>query len=111
MDRKEKINQFRDNVSVNPIYCSFDFLNSFLSNPEVTFQPRLLNSNDSEKREPQVDLLYSFFRQLAETSSANLIRNTDHLLASSKEKRENGLIIQVGPSKQRYDTSKFELTY
>ena len=86
-------------------------MNSFLSNPEVTFQPRLLNSNDSEKRKPQVDLLYNFFRQLAETSNANLIRNTDHLLASSKEKRENGLIIWVGPSKQRYDTSKFELTY
>ena len=28
-DRKEKINQFRDNVSLNSVDCSLDFLNSF----------------------------------------------------------------------------------
>ena len=28
-DRKEKINQFPDNVSLNSVDCSLDFLNSF----------------------------------------------------------------------------------
>ena len=108
-DRKEKKNQFRDNVSFNPIDCGLDFLNSFSPNSEVTFQPQLLNSNNAEKRGPQIELLFKFFRHLVETSNANLIHNSDHLLAASKEKRDN--ITWVGPSKQCYNQSKFKLTY
>ena len=74
-DRKEKINQFRDNVN------------------------------------PQVELLYNFFRKMAETSNANLIRKVDYLLPSAKEKRDNSEIVWVGPTKQRYDSTKFKLTY
>ena len=36
-------------------------------------------------RNPQVELLYNFFRQTAETSNANLIQNVDYLLASLKQ--------------------------
>ena len=36
-------------------------------------------------RYPQVELLYNFFRQTAETSNANLIQNVDYLLASLKQ--------------------------
>ena len=56
-DRKENINQFRDNVSLKPIDCRLEFLNSFLPDKEVHFQPQLLNSTDIEKRGPQVELL------------------------------------------------------
>ena len=45
-----------------------------------SFQPHLLNLGT------QVDMLYSFFRQMTETSNANLIRIADHVLASSTEK-------------------------
>ena len=109
-DRKEKINQFRENVNLNPIDCSLEFLNSF-SPDKVDFQPHPLNSIDLEKRDPQVELLYHFFRQMTETSNANLIRNADYLLASAKEKQDNREIVWVGPAKQRYDSTKFKLTH
>ena len=109
-ERKEKINQFRDNVSPNPIDCSLDFLNSFSPDSNVTFQPHLLNSNNPEKRDPQAELLYRFFRQLAETSNAKLIRNVD-CLTSNKDGRDNSVNAWVGPNKQRYNATKFKLTY
>ena len=87
-DRKEKINQLRDNVSLSPIDCSLDFLNSFSPDSNVTFQLHFLKSNDPEKKYPQAELLYKFFSQLAETSNANLIRNADCLLVSNKDGRE-----------------------
>ena len=62
-----------------------------------------------ELRNPQLELLYKFFRQMAETSNANLIKNADYLLASGKQ--DNSEIIWDGPSKQRYDSTKFKLTY
>ena len=52
-----------------------------------------------------------FFRQLAETGNANLIRNADCLLASNKDGKDNSVIAWVGPNKQRNDTTKFKLTY
>ena len=58
----------------------------------VSFQPHLLNSSGTEKRRPQAELLYKFFRQMAQTSNANLIRNANHLLASSTEKRDNEIV-------------------
>ena len=47
-DRKKKINQFRDNVNLNLIDCSLEFLNSF-SPDKVDFQAHLLKSSDPEK--------------------------------------------------------------
>ena len=108
-DRKEKMNQFRDNDSLNPIDCSLVFLNSVLPDSNVTFQPPLLNSNNPEKRD--ISYCISFSRQLAETSNANLIWNADSLLASNKNGRDNITIKWVRPSKQRYDSTKFKLTY
>ena len=85
-DRKEKINQFKDNVNLNPTDCSLEFLKNS-SSDKVGFQPHLLNSCDAEKRDLQVELLYEFFRQVAETRNLNLTRNADYLLASANEKR------------------------
>ena len=108
-DRKEKINQHRDKVNLKPIDCSLDYLNSFSPNKEASFRPDLLNSADAELRRPQVELLYRFFRQMAETSNANLIRNADYLLATNN--KDNSNIVWVGPTKQRFDTTKFKLMY
>ena len=101
--------QQRDNVNLNPIDYSLDCLNSFSTNKEVSFWPDLLNSADEELRNPQVELLYQFFRQMAETSNVNLVRNADHLLAMSNT--DNSNIVWVGPTKQRFDTTKFKLSY
>ena len=106
---KEKINQHCDNVNLNLIDCSLDYLNSFCPDTEVSFRPDLLNSASAELRSPQVKLLYQFLRQVAETSNTNLIRNAGHLLATSN--KDNGNIVWVGSTKQQFDTTKFKLTY
>ena len=85
-----------------------DYLNSFSPNKEASFRPDLLNSADAELRRPQVELLYRFFRRFF-TSNANLIRNADYLLATNN--KDNSNIVWVGPTKQRFDTTKFKLTY
>ena len=103
-DSQEKINLY-----LNPIDCSLEFLNSFSSSEKVSFQPRLLNSTDGEKRNPQVEILYNFFRQMADTGNASLIRNADYLVASGKQ--DNSNIVLVGPSKKRFDSTKFKSSY
>ena len=50
-----------------------------------------------------------FFRQMAETNNANLIRNADNLLASVKQ--DNSKVMWTGPSKQRHDNAKFKLNH
>ena len=76
---------------------------------KVDFQPHLLSSSVAEKRDPQVKLLYNFFRQMVEMRNAVLIRNADYLLASGKQ--NNSKIVSVGPSKKRHDSTKFKSTY
>ena len=97
---KENIYQYLENVNLNPIEYRLDLLSSF-SPYKVDFQAHLLNSSVTEKRDPQVKLLYNFFRQMVETRNAVLIRNADYLLASGKQ--DNSKIVWVGPSKQRYE--------
>ena len=109
MGRKEKISQHWCNVNLNLIDCNLDYLSSFSSDKEVSFRPDLLNSSNKELRDPQVEILYRFFRQIAETSNANLARNADYLCTVTQG--DNYKISRIGPSKQRYDASKFKLTY
>ena len=103
----EKINQHCDNVNHNQTDCSLDYLNSFSPDKEVSFRPDLLNTAVAELRSSQVELLYQFFRQVAETSNANLIRNVDYLLAASK--KDNSNIVRIGPTKERFHTTKFRV--
>ena len=106
-DQKEKKNQHKENVNLNWIDCTLDYLNSFSPDKEVSFRPDLLNSADAELRIPQVELLYRFFRWMAERSNANLVRNADYLLATNNKDSSN--IVWVGLTKQRFDTTKFKL--
>ena len=91
-DRKGEINQHRNNVSLSPVDCSLTFIESFSAKNGVSFKPQLLNSFDPDQREPQVEMLYGLFRQIAEHSNINLLRNADFLLAKGKK----GQIIYLG---------------
>ena len=108
-DQKERINQLKRNVNFNPIDCSLDYLNPFPLDKEVSFWPDLLNSFEADLRSPQVELLYRFFKQMDETSNANIIGNADYLLLTNNI--DNSGIVWVGPTKQRFDTTKFKLMY
>ena len=74
----------------------FGLLEFVIPDTEVSFQPDLLNSADAELKSPQVEFLYRFFRQMAETSNANIIRNADYLLATNN--KDNSDIVMAGPT-------------
>ena len=45
-DRKEDINQHRNNVNLSPVDCSISFIKSFSKKKEEKFNLSLLNSTD-----------------------------------------------------------------
>ena len=59
-NRKEKINQSRKNLNLNPIDCSFEFLNLFSS-----------------------DESFKFSNHMAKVNNDKLIRNANHLLVKN----------------------------
>lgn len=80
------------------------------SSKKTNFQPNLLNSINSNERDPQVEMLYSVFKHMAQFSNQNLPRNVNYLKV--KEKRNSESMEQsVGSSNKRYDLFKFKLTY
>ena len=85
-DRKEEINQWKNNPSLTPIDFSFSLIESF-STQKVKFQPNLLNSFNENERAPQIEMLYGLFmsKHIAQFSNQNLQRNVTHL--NLKQKR------------------------
>ena len=104
-DRKEVINQWKKNPSLNPIEFNTEFISGFSSQNEK-FQPDLLDSNDCKLRNPQVEILYGLFKHMAQISNQNLQRNVAHL--NLKQGRDMN---EMEWSDSRLDSSKFKLTY
>ena len=101
-DRKEEINQYLNNVSLTPVDLTVDFIEQFSEN--VAFKPDLLSSSDEKERKPQIEILYGLFKHMATVSDQNLERNVVHLnLAQGRYKMEW--------SNNKFDSSKFKLTY
>ena len=107
-DRKEEINQWKNNPSLTPIDFSISFIESF-STQKVKFQPNLLNSFNEKERAPQIEMLYSLFKHIAQFSNQNLQRNVTHL--NLIQKRNVSEMDWSGSSNSRFDSSKFKLTY
>ena len=102
-DRKEDINQHKNNVSLSPVDITVDFIESF-SPEKVSFKPDLLDSSDEKERKPQTEMLYGLFKHMATVSNQNLQRNIVHLnIAQGRHEMER--------SNSKFDSSKFKLTY
>ena len=54
-------------------------------------------------------MLYGLFKQIAEHNNINLVRNANYLLAKNSKRGEDKP--WVGPTKQRFDLTMFNLTY
>ena len=108
-DRKESINQWIGHVNLIPIDLTIEFIEGFSSKKEK-FKPNLLNSADPKERTPQVEMLLGVFKHVTQYSNQNLLRNVDYLFVNKNKKGEN-MEWSVVSSKQRYDSSKFKLTY
>ena len=104
-DRKETINQWKNNPSLVPIDFSIAFIESFSPQNEK-FRPDLLNSRDNKLRDPQLEMLNGLFKHMAQISNQNLERNIAYL--NLKQNRNS---IEMEWSNNRFDSSKFKLTY
>ena len=103
-DRKEEINQHKNNVSLFPVDITVDFIESFSAGEKVSFKPDLLDSSDEKERKPQTEILYGLFKHMATVSNQNLQRNIVHLnIAQGRHEMEW--------SNSKFDSSKFKLTY
>ena len=102
-DRKEEINQHKNNVSLFPIDITLGFIESF-SAEKVSFRPDLLNTSDEKKRKPQIEMLYGLFNHIAKVSNQNLERNIVHLNITQRRSTMEW-------SNSKFDSSKFKLTY
>ena len=102
-DRREEINQHKNNVALHPIDITVDFIESF-SVEKASFKPDLLNSSDEKERKPQTEMLYGLFKHIAMTSNQNLERNIAHLNISQGRN-------EMEWSNSKFDSSKFKLTY
>ena len=102
-DRKEEINQHKNNVSLSPVDITVDFIESF-SVEKVSFRPDLLDSSDEKERKPQTEMLYGLFKHMATVSNQNLERNIVHLNISQGRH-------EMEWSNSKFDSSKFKLTY
>ena len=98
-DRKESVNQWMGHVNLVPIDLTIDFIENHSSKKEK-FKPHLLNSTDPKERAPQVKMLLTVFKHMAQYSNQNLSRNIDYLFFKKNKKSEN-MEWSVGPSKQR----------
>ena len=104
-DRKESTNQWKNNPSLVPTDLTINFIQTFSSQNEK-FQPDLLNSSDNKLRDPQVEMLYGVFKHIAQVSNQNLERNIAYL--NLKQNRSSN---EMEWSNNRFDSSKFKLTY
>ena len=104
-DRKEEINQHKNNTSLSPIDITSEFIESF-SSQNAVLKPDLLNSSDEKVREPQTEMLYGLFRHIAKVSSQNLERNITYLNLS-----QNRPATEMEWTNSKFDSSKFKLTY
>ena len=104
-NRKEAINQWKNNPHLTPIDFNISFIESFSSQNEK-FQPNLLNSADNKMRDPQVEMLYGLLKHIAQISNQNLQRNVAHL-----NLKQNKNTSEMEWSTAPFDLSKFKLTY
>ena len=83
-DRKEEINQWKNNPSLTPINFTIEFIQK-ISSKKANFEPHLLNSLDEKEREPQVEMMYGLFKHMAQNSNQNLSRNVTYLNSKLKK--------------------------
>ena len=104
-DRKEVINQHKNNVFLSPVNINAEFIESF-SKESVSFKPDLLNSSEIEQRKPQTEMLYGLFNHIAKLSNQNLERNIAHLNIL-----QNRASSEMEWTNKKFDSSRFKLTY
>ena len=107
-DRKEKIYQYRDQVSLTPVDCKLEKFADF--SPEgYNFNPSHLQSSHPEYENAKATL-YKFFENSIAVSNTNLIQNV-YSLMKKKNIKYSDLKWGVSMPQSRIDNDKFSLGY
>ena len=81
-DRKEKINQFKNNVQLYPLTVPYDEFTEFNKGKE--FFPQHLESTDFEKRSVARETVVKYMKHVTNFSNSNLKRNAKSLAITDK---------------------------
>ena len=82
-DRKEKINQFKNNVQLFPLTVEYDQFTSFNKDKQQFF-PQNLESTDFELRSVARETVVNYMKQVTKFSNSNLKRNAKSLVVTDK---------------------------
>ena len=82
-DRKEKINQFKNNVQLFPLTVEYDQFTSFNKDKQQFF-PQNLESTDLELRSVARETVVNYMKQVTKFSNSNLKRNAKSLVVTDK---------------------------
>ena len=101
-NRKDSINQFKSNVQLHPIDCSYEKFSEF-SSKQSAFFPHHLESSDQKEHEIAREIVINFMKHTVSVS--NLKRNASVLLSNgnvSDEDKIRGMEVEC---------KKFKLSY
>ena len=101
-NRKDSINQFKSNVQLHPIDCSYEKFSEF-SSKQSAFFPHHLESSDQKEHDIAREIVINFMKHTVSVS--NLKRNASVLLSNSNvsdEAKIQGMEVEC---------KKFKLSY
>ena len=110
MDRKQKINKFQKNVSLHPINCRYKDFQKY-SGIGVDFKPEDLDSSDLKKRSAAKEIVLNFFKNPAQASNWNLVRNANTLLTKGGTKINPDQKISWIEKSRKQQQDKYKFTY
>ena len=110
-DWKKKISQLVKNLSLHPIDCRYEDFKNYSRN-QTDFTPQDLESPDLNKRLAAREIVVNFFKDAAQLSNLNLLRNAANtlLLTGGAKINAGGVINWIGKS-QTLDQDRFRSTY
>ena len=107
-DRKEKINQYRDQVSLTPIDCKYESFGDFAPSC-YQFDPSHLRLDHVKYADARATT-YAFFKKSINISNSNLIQNV-YSLMQAKKIDHSDLKWEPSMPQCKRDSEKFKLGY
>ena len=109
-NRKEKINKFFGNVNLHPIDCHYDdFVN--YSTKNHLFLLHNLDLRNTTERDAAREIVWNFFKHVAEMSNSNLIWNCQFLNGKNEAKIDTKVEFSWVSDAHSQNQTKFKLGY
>ena len=107
-DRREKINQYKDQVSLMPVDCKLEKFADYA--PEgYSFDPAHLSSGHPKLYDAR-KTIYNFFANAAEVSSTNLMQNV-YSLMKKKSLKHSDVKWGINMPQNKINNERFSLRY